>query len=80
MMDSFEYASLISSLLDPSHPLPSLSLAFTLADPHSWAAPSPLDSPDPIGVLDSILYPPFEREIVSLLILPHPSLWLTISP
>ena len=52
----------------------SLSLAFTLADPHSWAAPSPLDSPDPIGVLDSILYPPFEREIVSWLFLPRPSL------
>ena len=63
MMDSFEYASLISSLRSISL---SLSLAFTLADPHSsWAAPSPLDSPDPIGVLDSILYPPFEREIVS---------------
>jgi hypothetical protein len=72
MMDSFEYASLISSLHDLSHPLSSLSLAFTLADPHSWAAPSPLDSPDPIGVLDSILYPPFEREIVSLLFLPRP--------
>ena len=71
MMDSFEYASLISSLHDPSHPLSSLSLAFTLADPHSWAAPSPLDSPDPIGVLDSILYPPFEREIVSLLFPPR---------
>ncbi|KAF8492530.1 hypothetical protein F5888DRAFT_1728376 [Russula emetica] len=43
----------------------SFDLAFTLADPHSWAAPSPLDSPDPIGVFDSILYPPFEREICS---------------
>ena len=47
-------------------PLCSSSLAFsTLADPHSWAAPSPLDSPDPVHVFDSILYPTFEREIVS---------------
>ena len=61
---------LLARSISPS--LSSLSLAFTLADPHSWAAPSPLDSPDPIGVLDSILYPPFEREIVSLLFLPRP--------
>ncbi len=72
MMDSFEYASLIyHSLYDLSHPL-SLAFSSTLADPHSWAAPSPLDSPDPIGVFDSILYPTFEREIVSLLFLPSP--------
>lgn len=44
----------------------SFDLAFsTLADPHSWAAPSPLDSPDPVHVFDSILYPTFEREICS---------------
>lgn len=42
------------------------SLAFsTLADPYSWATPSPLDSSDPLDVFDSILYPTFEREIVS---------------
>ena len=42
------------------------SLAFsTLADPCLWPAPSPLDSPDPLDAFDSILYPTFEREIVS---------------
>ena len=45
---------------------PSGSLAFsTLADPCLWPAPSPLDSPDPLDAFDSILYPTFEREIVS---------------
>ncbi|KAI0289758.1 hypothetical protein BC826DRAFT_1106847 [Russula brevipes] len=44
----------------------SFDLAFsTLADPYSWNAPSPLDSPDPLDVFDSILYPTFEREICS---------------
>jgi hypothetical protein len=72
MMDSFEYASLIS-LDDLSYPLSFLlAWAFTLANPHSWVTPSPLDSPDPIGVPDSILDPPFEHEIVSLLFLRRP--------
>jgi len=45
----------------------SFDLAFssTLADPYSWATPSPLDSSDPLDVFDSILYPTFEREICS---------------
>ncbi|KAH9957138.1 hypothetical protein BC827DRAFT_1227774 [Russula dissimulans] len=46
--------------------LDSFDLTFSsLADPHSSAAPSPLDSPDPLDVFDSILYPTFEREICS---------------
>lgn len=49
-----------------THSSPSASLAFsTLADPCLWPAPSPLDSPDPLDAFDSILYPTFEREIVS---------------
>ncbi|KAH9992206.1 hypothetical protein BJV74DRAFT_834850 [Russula compacta] len=45
----------------------SFDLAFSTltADPYSWGTPSPLDSPDPLGVFDSILYPTFEREICS---------------
>jgi len=46
--------------------LDSFDLTFSLTDPHSSsAAPSPLDSPDPLDVFDSILYPTVEREICS---------------
>lgn len=63
----FRVRAPLSSLSCISSLLSSSSLAFsTLADPHSWAAPSPLDSPDPVHVFDSILYPTFEREIVSI--------------
>ena len=62
----------------PDVDLCSLSLAFSTltADPYSWGAPSPLDSPDPLGVFDSILYPTFEREIVSLPLIPSSSWWV----